>query len=340
MASFCSAAAATTFTLRKSFSELLHSVRSWRASEAQLLIQKVSLKDSVTWVAENRQEHSADDTREDADNNSRWNRIVNSNNIRVVHHEEVAASGIDNDDASDADNVENGANWVCSTEPVSILDNEGKGEPGRDTEVIASAGDLDVGILGHILDTLVHEPEDIWSDSEKDLGQFARDGLLDFLSIPLEQEADHLANGNNEGAKSDRADVILEEPLHACPCCATAFRVEFALEIPEHGRAANDELRAADNEGIDPEEHENLEEENVSGHFAPLDFSCESVREIARCRGTSGEREDRATEPDNGPDTSQKEANEWQNEYLGITLNKLRSSLEDGNTNLDCIAAA
>jgi hypothetical protein len=49
--------------------------------------------------------------------------------------------------------------------------------------------------------------------------------------------------------------------------------VRLNLEEPDAGGAGNHELAAANNEGVHPEESENLIEEDISGLVVPLNFS-------------------------------------------------------------------
>lgn len=49
--------------------------------------------------------------------------------------------------------------------------------------------------------------------------------------------------------------------------------VRLNLEEPDAGGAGNHELAAANNEGVHPEESENLIEEDISGLVVPPNFS-------------------------------------------------------------------
>jgi hypothetical protein len=49
--------------------------------------------------------------------------------------------------------------------------------------------------------------------------------------------------------------------------------VRLNLEEPDAGSAGNHELAAANNEGIHPEESENLIEEDISSLVVPFNFS-------------------------------------------------------------------
>jgi hypothetical protein len=223
---------------------------------------------------------------------------------------------------------------------VSILDHKGERVPGGLAEAIASEGNLDVGVLGHVLNAFIQKPKQVAGKAEESFHKLGGSGTLNLLTVVFEEETKHLADSNHEGAKGNGTQVVAHEPAETGHDGALALSVSGAGEVPDDGRAANDEFSAANKESIDPEEHENLEEENVLGQVNPLDLGHESVGSFARCGGTSGENHDGTSEPKEQPEGANDGGPERKQEDVHVGLDVLGSGLEDSDTQLDGTVAA
>ena len=94
--------------------------------------------------------------------------------------------------------------------------------------------------------------------------------------------------------------MISEGPPHAAADASLSTRVTVYLEVPDAGRSANCELTDTHDERIDPEEHENLVEGNVTCLVTPLHL-CDEL--VARSRSWLADREykDRTDSPAGKP---------------------------------------
>jgi len=139
--------------------------------------------------------------------------------------------------------------------------------------VFVAQSHLDVSVPCNELDELLKEVEQVGSVTEKALDAGILGHSIDLAAVVLEDNADELADGNNEGAKGNGAHVVAEAPPQAAADRALTSRVGVNLEVPDAGRGCNDELAHTHDESIEPEEHEKLVQHNVASVVAPFDLS-------------------------------------------------------------------
>ena len=94
--------------------------------------------------------------------------------------------------------------------------------------------------------------------------------------------------------------MVSEGPPHAAADAALSTRVTVDLEVPDAGRSANCELADTHDERIDPEEHENLVEDNVTCLVTPLHL-CDELVARSRFRLANRGYKDRADSPAGKP---------------------------------------
>ena len=68
---------------------------------------------------------------------------------------DVATEGVQAGDTADAEPVQDETNRVEPAESSHVFDHEGEGVPGGRAEVFVGEGDLDVGVLSNVLDTIL-----------------------------------------------------------------------------------------------------------------------------------------------------------------------------------------
>ena len=107
--------------------------------------------------------------------------------------------------------------------------------------------------------------------------------------------------------------MITESPPHGTANCSAATRITVDFEVPDAGRGADDKLGKPHDEGIDPEEHENLVEGNIASIFIPLHLRDEFIAR-ARCRCSDREDKDGADNPNTEPDHAEDVGQEGQDE--------------------------
>lgn len=93
-------------------------------------------------------------------------------------------------------------------------------------------------------------------------------------------------------------------------------------------------------EGIDPEEHEKLVEDNIAGILVPLHLCDKLVGWVACLWLTNRENEDRRHNPNSQPEEGEYVTEERQNENAQVTANVLCSCLVDSDTDSDRVPAA
>jgi hypothetical protein len=220
-----------------------------------------------------------------------------------------------------------------------VLQHEGEGVPGGLAEVVVGEGNLNVGVFGHVLDTLFHGPEEVAGHADDGLNQFGLGHGLDLLTVVLEQEANHLGDSDAESTESDGAKMVPQEPVVAAHDGAFALGVGVALEVPDAGGRANDELSAADDEGVNPEEAENVVEENVASLIGPLHLRHELVSGTGNGIA-DGEDEHSGAHPDAEPQGSDNSGPGGECENLHVSLNVMGSGLENSDSEFHSVVAA
>jgi len=79
-----------------------------------------------------------------------------------------------------------------------VLDHESEGVPGGLAEAFISQSDLNVAVLGYVLDALLHDVEQVASQTLEGLDKFGLDSRADLAAVVLEEYSDDLADGNAE----------------------------------------------------------------------------------------------------------------------------------------------
>ena len=134
--------------------------------------------------------------------------------------------------------------------------------------------------------------------------------------------------------------MVAEGPAKGTANSATATSVRVHLEVPDAGRAGDDDLAHAHDEGVDPEEHEELVDDDVARVVLPLDLSQELVGCFTIARLAHGEDEDERDEPDAEPDEGEDVGEEWKQEDAEVLAHILSSGLVHSDTDANGIPAA
>ena len=133
--------------------------------------------------------------------------------------------------------------------------------------------------------------------------------------------------------------MISESPPQAAADASLSTSITVYFEVPDTSRSSNCELADAHDESIDPEEHENLVEGNVTSLVTPLHLRDELVSR-ARLWLTNREYENRTDAPDAEPYESNEIGKNGQKEDPDILRNILSCCLVDGDANSDGFPAA
>lgn len=147
-----------------------------------------------------------------------------------------------------------------------------------------------------------------------------------------------MANGNDEGAESNRSEMVTSEPLEALHH-AILLLICALFEIPNACTASDDELSAAEQECVDPEESENIVSKDVASLWEPHDLS-DKFKVLSWLSFSHSPYIKCAKEPNQGPHSHHKVRECGQSEDTHVVLHEFRGSLEHGNTKLDCTVAA
>ena len=225
------------------------------------------------------------------------------------------------------------------TEPVHVLEDEGEGIQGRLAEKDIGEGDLDVGILSDELNALLEEPKAVARVAKHAFDAGVLVSGLDLPAVVLKEEANELTYGDQGGAERNRAHMVPEAPPYASADGSLATSVTVHFEVPNASRCSNDELAAAHDEGVDPEEHKELVDDDVPSVFVPLHLSDEFVSG-ARHGLTNGENEDGADEPAAQPNSSEEICNDGQDIDPQVAHHVLSCRLVDCDADPDSIPAA
>jgi len=132
--------------------------------------------------------------------------------------------------------------------------------------------------------------------------------------------------------------MVAEEPLEAGHH-AVLLLISTLIEVPDAGSTTDDELSASNQEGVDPEESEDVVDEHVAGLVKPHDLSHKFVAD-SWSGVTNSPHEESADEPDESPDGHDQVGKTWKNKDAHVVLHKLGGSLEHGDTELDGTVAA
>ena len=128
--------------------------------------------------------------------------------------------------------------------------------------------------------------------------------------------------------------MISESPPQAAADASLSTSITVNLEVPDASRSSNCELAYAHDESIDPEEHENLVEGNVTSLVTPLHL-CDELVARARLWLTNREYENRTDAPNAEPYECKEVGENGQKEDPGILGDILGSGLVDGDADSD-----
>lgn len=133
---------------------------------------------------------------------------------------------------------------------------------------------MNVGILSNKLDAAIEACEEVRSAAEQNLDNLVVFvGCLNLLAIVLENDANELNHCDDERTESDRAQMVSEDPFDSLADRATAGSVTGVREVPNRTGSSNDELGAANQEGVYPKATEEVIQEDVASLLIPFNFS-------------------------------------------------------------------
>jgi hypothetical protein len=92
---------------------------------------------------------------------------------------------------------------VEPSETGNILQDKGESLPGGLAEEGVGEGDLDVGIVSNELDAFLEDPQQVTGDAEHDLHGKVLGHHLNLSAVVIEDEAEHLADSNEERTEGD-----------------------------------------------------------------------------------------------------------------------------------------
>mmetsp|Transcript_38487 Transcript_38487/g.97667 ORF Transcript_38487/g.97667 Transcript_38487/m.97667 type:complete len:782 (+) Transcript_38487:30-2375(+) len=188
-------------------------------------------------------------------------------------HNEVAHDASGGADAEEADAVDDAAQRCDGAEAEGIPQDEEECSLRGGTEVLATQGDLDVGVLVQELDALLEDPDATLHDLQEEHQHPVLLGLGLLLKV-IHAVPDELHHRDDERAKSHGADVVPEDSLDALQHRRGLPLLVLGQEEPSAARTRDDNLAQGDVEGIVPQEDEEgdgeAEVENVAGRCAPV----------------------------------------------------------------------
>lgn len=183
-------------------SELLQVDGTVTASHAHLFVEQEGLEDGVGGEREDRQERVRNRDRHDSHRHSRGNRLNDAQ--VVVRDEDVSCERRQRSDARATEKHVNETNRVSKSESVSVLDHQRVGVQSGLAERGVVQSNLDVGVLGDVLHTVLHGPEEVASKAEHGLNEtVVLVGRLNLFSVVFKEETDHLTNSDAERSESN-----------------------------------------------------------------------------------------------------------------------------------------
>jgi hypothetical protein len=94
---------------------------------------------------------------------------------------------------------------------------------------------------------------------------------LDLLSIVFKNYTDELNDSNDEATESNGTQMIDKDPFHCYHDCSFSFSLTCVREVPGCTGSCNNELKAANKEGIHPKTAKQMIKENITSLLAPND---------------------------------------------------------------------
>jgi len=228
---------------------------------AEFFVSNETGQDGVSGKTIDTHEDSTNTVRKDEDDQSGEEGRVDIIRVFVPSgDDEESTQGSDTTDEdfteSDKDTTDTGNN----TESQRISEDEEEGVLGGNTEVFTSEGNLDISVL-------VQESNESFETSNVALE--ASKNVLDnlsFLSLHLlslilsvrEHDSDHLDDGDDQRTKSDGTKVVSEESIDTLSDGSGGALAGSLREVPEADGAGDDELGGSNDEGVEPEETEQV----------------------------------------------------------------------------------
>lgn len=174
--------------------------------------------------------------------------------------DEESTQGSDGTNKDFTEGDKDSTNTGNDTESNGVSVDEEEGVLGRDTEVFTSEGNLDVGVL-------VQE-----SDESFEAGNVALEAgksvLDDFTFLALEllglvlsigqHDSDQLDDGDDQRTKGNGTNVVSDKSIDTLSDGARSALAGSLREVPEADRAGDDELGGSEDEGVEPEETEQV----------------------------------------------------------------------------------
>ena len=149
--------AAARFRATLSFiNEVIHyrrSVKLWPVGTTKLFIEEETLEDSVACICEHTHEYGSYQESNDAGNHTREvRRRYFVCEVGPLSEHNVSDESCGTYDEEPSDEHEHCSDGVGDSEPECVLNHQQETVPCRPTEVLASQGYLDVGVLSEELD--------------------------------------------------------------------------------------------------------------------------------------------------------------------------------------------
>lgn len=228
---------------------------------AEFFISNEAGQDGVSGKTVDTHEDSTNTVSKDEDDQSGEEGRVDIFRIFVPSgddEESTQGSDTTNEDftESDKDTTDTGNN----TESEGVSEDEEEGVLGGDAEVFTGEGNLDISIL-------VQESNESFETSNVTL-EASKNILnnLSFLSLHLlslilevrEDDSDHLDDGDDQRTKGDGTKVISEESIDTLSDGSGGALAGTLREVPEADGAGDDELGGSNDEGVEPEETEQV----------------------------------------------------------------------------------
>jgi hypothetical protein len=174
--------------------------------------------------------------------------------------DEESAQGSDGTNKDFTEGDKDSTNTSNNTESNGVSVDEEEGVLGRDTEVFTSEGNLNVSVL-------VQESDESFEASNIAL-EAGKSVLDDFTFLALEllglvlsigqHDSDQLDDGDDQRTKGNGTNVISHKSIDTLSDGARSALASSLREVPEADRAGDDELGGSEDEGVEPEETEQV----------------------------------------------------------------------------------
>lgn len=174
--------------------------------------------------------------------------------------DEESTQGGDGTDKDFTEGDKDSTDTGNDTESDGVSVDQEEGVLGRDTEVFTGEGNLDVGVLVQESDESF-EAGNVALETGKsvldDLSFFALELLGLVLSVG-QHDSDQLDDGDDQRTKGNGTNVISDKSIDTLSDGARSALAGSLGEVPEADRTGDDELGGGEDEGVEPEETEQV----------------------------------------------------------------------------------